>query len=172
MKPLAQYLPVCNRASVDAFVRQLPGPFLVHSSRTGGRLEPSSDGGTMDALVLGGEAAGDASSDRISVFTVVQPVPEGAPHVIGSGSGCALRVPAASVSRVHALLRKEGHRWFLEDAGSSAGTWVNGVALEHGTRKALAPGDRLSLGSLDFTFLPSEDFHAYARARSRTYAVS
>jgi pSer/pThr/pTyr-binding forkhead associated (FHA) protein len=126
----------------------------------------------MDALVLGAEAAADPSADRITVFTVVQPVPEGAPYVVGSGSGCALRVAAASVSRVHALLRKEGHRWFMEDAGSSAGTWVNGVALDFGARKALAPGDRLSFGSLDFTFLPSEDFHAYARARSKTYAVS
>jgi hypothetical protein len=43
------------------------------------------------------------------------------------------------------------------------GTWVNGDVVEPGTRRALAPGDRLSLGAVDVTFLPAAQFYDFLK---------
>ncbi|MEL6764893.1 MAG: FHA domain-containing protein, partial [Cyanobacteria bacterium J06607_6] len=46
------------------------------------------------------------------------------------------------VSRVHANLRAEGDTYYLEDVGSSNGTYINGLPLPVGNRHRLRPGDR------------------------------
>ena len=46
--------------------------------------------------------------------------------LLGRGAGCAVRLVSARVSRVHARLRADDGRLWLEDAGSKNGTWVNG----------------------------------------------
>lgn len=53
------------------------------------------------------------------------------------------------VSRVHANLRVEGDVYYLEDIGSSNGTYVNNLPLPCGNRHRLRPGDRFSLGKGD-----------------------
>ncbi len=58
------------------------------------------------------------------------------------------------VSRIHADIRLEGDAYYLEDVGSSNGTYINNVPLPMGNRHRLRPGDRLSLGKGDkVTFL-------------------
>jgi hypothetical protein len=56
---------------------------------------------------------------------------------------------SAIVSRVHANLRLEGDMYFLEDEGSSNGTYVNHSPLLPGNRHLLRPGDRIALGKED-----------------------
>ncbi|MEO1445688.1 MAG: FHA domain-containing protein [Cyanobacteria bacterium J06635_11] len=53
------------------------------------------------------------------------------------------------VSRVHANLRVEGDVYYLEDVGSSNGTYINGLPLPTGNRHRLRPGDRIALGKGD-----------------------
>lgn len=53
------------------------------------------------------------------------------------------------VSRVHADIRVEGDSYFLEDAGSANGTYVNNLPLRPGDRYRLRPGDRVCLGKED-----------------------
>ncbi len=53
------------------------------------------------------------------------------------------------VSRVHANLRVEGDTYYLEDVGSSNGTYINGLPLPAGNRHRLRPGDRIALGKGD-----------------------
>lgn len=53
------------------------------------------------------------------------------------------------VSRVHANLRAEGDTYYLEDVGSSNGTYINGLPLPAGNRHRLRPGDRIALGKGD-----------------------
>lgn len=53
------------------------------------------------------------------------------------------------VSRIHADLRVEGGIYFLEDIGSTNGTYVNNLPLRTGDRYRLRPGDRISLGKGD-----------------------
>lgn len=58
------------------------------------------------------------------------------------------------VSRVHADIRVEGDTYYLEDVGSSNGTYVNHTPLPQGNRHCLRPGDRVSLGKGDLvTFI-------------------
>ena len=58
------------------------------------------------------------------------------------------------VSRVHADIRVEGDTYFIEDVGSSNGTYINHTPLPKGNRHRLRSGDRISLGKGDqVTFL-------------------
>lgn len=58
------------------------------------------------------------------------------------------------VSRIHADIRVEGDAFYVEDVGSSNGTYINNVPLPMGNRHRLRPGDRISLGKGDkVTFL-------------------
>ena len=53
------------------------------------------------------------------------------------------------VSRVHANIRVEGDIYYLEDVGSSNGTYVNTMPLPPGNRHRLRAGDRIALGKGD-----------------------
>jgi pSer/pThr/pTyr-binding forkhead associated (FHA) protein len=58
------------------------------------------------------------------------------------------------VSRIHADIRVEGDAYYIEDVGSSNGTYVNHTPLGRGNRHRLRAGDRISLGKGDqVTFL-------------------
>ncbi len=58
------------------------------------------------------------------------------------------------VSRIHADIRVEADAFYLEDVGSSNGTYVNNLPLPKGNRHRLRPGDRIALGKGDLvTFL-------------------
>ncbi|MCS6791316.1 MAG: FHA domain-containing protein [Oscillatoriaceae bacterium SKYG93] len=53
------------------------------------------------------------------------------------------------VSRVHADIRVEGDCYYIEDTGSSNGTYINNQPLGRGNRHRLRPGDRIALGKGD-----------------------
>lgn len=53
------------------------------------------------------------------------------------------------VSRAHAQLRVEGDTYYIEDVGSSNGTYINNMPLPYGNRHRLRPGDRIALGKGD-----------------------
>jgi hypothetical protein len=58
------------------------------------------------------------------------------------------------VSRIHADIRVEGDIYYIEDVGSSNGTYINNAPLPTGNRHRLRPGDRIALGKGDkVTFL-------------------
>ena len=64
------------------------------------------------------------------------------------------------VSRVHADLRIENGLYYIEDTGSSNGTYVNHAPLPAGNRHRLRGGDRIALGKGDkvtFLFQVNED---------------
>jgi hypothetical protein len=61
------------------------------------------------------------------------------------------------VSRVHAVIHCEEEVYYLEDAGSANGTWLNGEELQPGTRfrRQLKAGDTITLGrhhKINFNF--------------------
>ena len=58
------------------------------------------------------------------------------------------------VSRVHADIRIEGDAYYIEDVGSSNGTYINHAPLVRGNRHRLRAGDRIALGKGDLvTFI-------------------
>jgi hypothetical protein len=60
---------------------------------------------------------------------------------------------ASGVSRLHAVLKREGKRVFVMDLGSSNGTYLNGVRLKPNVDQTLSHGDLLSLGKLKIQVL-------------------
>jgi len=70
--------------------------------------------------------------------------------VIGRGSLCNLKLSDSSISRRHTILRFANSAWYIQDLGSSSGTYVNGKRIE-GLK--LNPGDKIAIGNNTFTFL-------------------
>jgi predicted component of type VI protein secretion system len=78
------------------------------------------------------------------------PVP-GVKFVIGRDPDCQLRPASQAVSKQHcAVLTREG-RVFIQDFGSTNGTFVNDVQLEANSEVEVKSGERLRVGPLDFT---------------------
>jgi hypothetical protein len=69
--------------------------------------------------------------------------------VIGRSSGCNLRLVDHAVSRHHARIRYAQGSWYLQDLGSSGGTFVNGARV---TATVLNDDDRIRIGSTEFEF--------------------
>lgn len=92
-------------------------------------------------LSTGGRATADSPEARgeEQVFFLTHAV-----TVVGRGVDADLRLNDPGVSRRHAELRLEGEAVVLVDTGSTNGVRVNDVAT---TRRQLAPGDRIELGS-------------------------
>ena len=75
--------------------------------------------------------------------------------LIGRGSECDIVLPERQVSRMHARVRSEGDRFFIEDLDSKNGTFINGQQLK-GERE-LRDGDEIELaGAVKITFFGSE----------------
>ena len=60
---------------------------------------------------------------------------------------------ASGVSRLHAVLKREGKRVFVMDLGSSNGSYLNGKRLKPNTEHTLNHGDLLALGKLKIQIL-------------------
>lgn len=68
-------------------------------------------------------------------------------HLIGRVGG-AITLPDRSVSRIHAELTPQNGRWYINDAGSTNGTFVNGRRLASPT--AMRDGDQIRVGRTVF----------------------
>ena len=66
---------------------------------------------------------------------------------LGRSDSCAVAIPHAIVSRLHARIEIQHDRYLIFDAGSANGTFVNGKRVEQGHQ--LATGDTIWLGSDD-----------------------
>jgi pSer/pThr/pTyr-binding forkhead associated (FHA) protein len=100
----------------------------IHSDAAAGSPVPAGDGAT---LYLQGETGGldKVVKDRF---------------VIGRGKHCDLVVDSAKVSREHAAIVREDGAWFIEDLGSSNGTWYERERIE---RRSIADGDEYFISS-------------------------
>jgi pSer/pThr/pTyr-binding forkhead associated (FHA) protein len=67
---------------------------------------------------------------------------------IGRDAKCNLRPASQHVSKRHCVLRTKGEQVFIQDLGSTNGTFVNDEQIK-GERE-LHDGDRLKIGPLDF----------------------
>ncbi|MGK7932550.1 MAG: FHA domain-containing protein [Microcystaceae cyanobacterium] len=87
--------------------------------------------------------------NNLNVIHIGKPNEQIPPDIDVSGFG-----NSEVVSRIHADIRVEGDTYYLEDMGSSNGTYVNHTPLPSGNRHCLRQGDRISLGKGDLvTFI-------------------
>ncbi|UWG96175.1 DUF3662 domain-containing protein [Dehalobacter sp. DCM] len=69
--------------------------------------------------------------------------------VIGRQQDCDIAVLDLEISRYHLKLFKENNRWFVQDLGSTNGTYLNKLRVD---RYRLNPGDRIKAGQTQFGF--------------------
>ena len=70
--------------------------------------------------------------------------------VVGRAAASDVRLDQPSVSRRHAVLRRRGAEVYVEDAGSTGGTSVNGVPVT-GPR-LLRPGDTVAFAGVELRY--------------------
>ncbi|MCG6156967.1 GGDEF domain-containing protein [Rubinisphaera margarita] len=76
---------------------------------------------------------------------------------VGRGDGADLVLNEEAVSREHARIGYQDGRHYLEDLGSTNGTFHNGERIEF---TELRPGDRISIGSHIFKLLSGDETEA------------
>jgi uncharacterized protein YegL len=94
-------------------------------------------GATARLIGLGGAMAGRTLPVGATTLT------------IGRGRLNTIALSDTQASRRHAVIRYGQGRWFIQDQGSSTGTFVNGQRV---TATALNNGDRIRIGSTEFEF--------------------
>jgi DNA-binding CsgD family transcriptional regulator len=92
---------------------------------------------------------------------------EGDEQVLGRRENSDLLLPDPHVSRAHAVIRKQSGAVWLEDLGSTGGTFVNGHAVTGS--QALRHGDTVRFGTVDTRF---EDRSASMEREDATEAMS
>jgi pSer/pThr/pTyr-binding forkhead associated (FHA) protein len=63
---------------------------------------------------------------------------------------CDIVIASKSISRENTRIRREGRHWFLEDLGSTNGTYLNGERIL--TPMNLRDGDSIKVGDVTFIF--------------------
>jgi hypothetical protein len=77
-------------------------------------------------------------------------VPQAERTTIGRSPDCDIFLDDVTVSRQHAILRRNGDSFVIEDQGSLNGTFVNRRRIES---QELADGDEVQVGKYRLTFL-------------------
>ena len=94
---------------------------------------------------------------------LAQALPKNGNLTIGRADNADIRITDPLASRLHARLHVgEGGLFEIEDVGSINQTKVRDVALEHGERVAVLPGEAITIGS---TILMVQETRATARNR-------
>ncbi|MBN1421010.1 MAG: FHA domain-containing protein [Planctomycetes bacterium] len=119
------------------------------------RPAPSDAPGSGAAAIFLEAKAGSLTGKRIPLAAF--------PFTVGRAPDSDLQLPDARTSHAHARLLREGPRVFVEDRGSTNGTWVNGEKVQ---RAELLPGDDLLIGASRFTY------HGPGNPRPRPVEVS
>ena len=79
---------------------------------------------------------------------------------IGRTSNNDIVVADASISRLHAYVRRDGRQWLVADGGSKNGSWLKGQPLEARRERPLETRTVLRLGDVDLTFYLASDLYA------------
>jgi len=70
--------------------------------------------------------------------------------IVGRAIECDVVIASKSVSREHTRIRREGRRWFVDDLGSTNGTYLNDERVTGSL--TLMDGDILKIGDVTFVF--------------------
>jgi pSer/pThr/pTyr-binding forkhead associated (FHA) protein len=75
---------------------------------------------------------------------------------IGRSSRTDIRISDPYASRVHAEIKREGDQFFLSDAGSANGTYVNGQRVK--APVPLRSGDQIRIGGTEIEYNSREQY--------------
>ena len=87
---------------------------------------------------------------------------------IGRHPTNAIVLPDPHVSGLHAVLQYTDSGWWIEDLGSTNGTWINGKRV---STSILLPDDLLQIGACTLRLLPSADKPAGSNRSDGTHGL-
>lgn len=97
--------------------------------------------------------------------------PDNPEVLVGRHRSCAIRTSTQSVSRLHARIYYDGERYWLQDNGSSNGTYYKNERLEPQGAVEVEDGEFFMCGNFEMRFdLDEEDLRLLARSRDGGYA--
>jgi hypothetical protein len=130
--------------------RQVIGAEAASDEAAAARHPAVAEGVPRLVIASGGKAQQGTPEARgeSHAFILEKPV-----TIIGRGPEADLRLPDPGVSRKHAEVRLDSGVFILVDLGSTNGTLVNDAPV---TRRQLAPGDRIEVGSTTLLFRRDE----------------
>jgi two-component system cell cycle response regulator len=102
------------------------------------------------------------AKEQEACLIIIRGTPQGSRYflsqhemVIGRDPTVEISMADQSISRKHAIIRKDGKNVRLVDLGSSNGTYVNDVKVKTGDSVVLEKEDMIKLGNTIFKFLPA-----------------
>lgn len=104
---------------------------------------------------------GDLPGPGIDVFPLVKKPGASFPDriTIGRTANNDVAIADASVSRLHAYVKKAGTGWVIADAGSKNGSALRGEPLDARKEKPLPSRAVVRLGDVDLTFYLAADLY-------------
>jgi hypothetical protein len=169
VKRLQDYLQECHTLDAESFRQRHGHAFLIH--RSDSAVVRKRDG---KRLTVSSMTVRDASGIPMvpEPDLVVFPVRHGTHKEpgefisVGRYAGNDVVIPYEPVTRIHALFtRDQAGRFFLLDAGSKNGTFVNDLPVPlrgKGEPAEVKSGAQIRLGPLSFTFLTADQFYEFA----------
>ncbi|MEZ4255794.1 MAG: GGDEF domain-containing protein [Polyangiales bacterium] len=127
---------------------------------------------TQIVQLLSTDVIPDRPKDRCTLVVLSGPNPgrvitaEEEELVIGRGPTASARIEDTGLSRMHARVFRRGEHWYVEDLGSTNGTWIGGNAVN--TPQVVSDGDRLLVGQSTLLRVTIQD-EVEQEAAKRTY---
>jgi len=171
-------------SSPEAFARRFPHPFLVREA-TGNAVPVREDRGTARLSRSANPTTGDGFADRdLWVFPLRRRgqgdgAEDDGELLIGRGEDCDVVIDDGSLSRVHASFSivanpdaddddDDPQAYYIADAGSSNGTFVNGDRVEAGAWARVSDMDSLRFGpAVKLQFFSAAGFFQFLSAYRR-----
>lgn len=72
------------------------------------------------------------------------------PAILGTMPNCNVILQGDGISRVHAVINREDNELYVEDMGSTNGTWVNDSRIEAHSKALIKSGDTLKMAVWEF----------------------
>ena len=96
----------------------------------------------------------------------------GKAHGVGR-IGCDLKIPHTSVTRKHgAFIHLSAEGAFVADISSTNGTFVNGQRVPAHTQVPLLDGNKISFGSVEFSFMLPETVYEFVTSGGKSIPPS
>ena len=70
-------------------------------------------------------------------------------YTIGKSEECSLVLPYTYISRRHALITRVDGSYYIEDLGSTNGTFVSGIKLAAGKKTRIIPGEKIKFANIN-----------------------
>jgi hypothetical protein len=147
---LSTLLPELDLRDEAAFARAHPHPWLLREPTAWHATHPEGNQTLLMPATVATPLEGSALA--IGLEPVVR---EATQLTLGRSPSCDLVVEEGTVSQVHLIFRQVDNGWTVEDAGSTNGTWLDGVRMEKAVPHRLTEGARLQTAQVLFTFASS-----------------